>query len=179
MHGRAGLEPAGTNLRGPYIAPEVASAGRLSEQADMYALAMVLMEHCPKRQRDCFDPVLRECLRPAPADRPRSALDMATRLRTCKPPHHRFRAIVKWTALAFASAVFVYGIVMFGSFMARRSDIRKCCADPIAAKAELDTADAYCAHGDMTNAVRHLRAAAFLGSEEATNRLKALRLRSR
>ena len=86
---------------------------------------------------------------------------------------------MKWTALAVASAVFVYGIVMFGSFMARRSDIRKCCADPIAAKAELDTADAYCAHGDMTNAVRHLRAAAFLGSEEATNRLKALRLRSR
>ena len=163
----------------PYIAPEVASAGRLSEQSDMYSLAMVLLEHCPKRQRDCFDPVLRECLRPAPADRPRSALDMATRLRTCKPPHHRFRAIVKYTALAFASAVFIYGIVMFGSFMARRSDIRKCCADPIAAKAELDTADAYCAHGDMTNAVRHLRAAAFLGSEEATNRLKALRLRSR
>ena len=79
----------------PYIAPEVASAGRLSEQSDMYSLAMVLLEHCPKRQRDCFDPVLRECLRPAPADRPRSALDMATRLRTCKPPHHRFRAIVK------------------------------------------------------------------------------------
>ena len=163
----------------PYIAPEVASAGRLSEQSDMYALAMVLMEHCPKRQRDCFDPVLRECLRPAPADRPRSALDMATRLRTCKPPHHRFRAIVKYTALAVASAVFIYGIVMFRSFMTRRSDIRKCCADPIAAKAELDIADAYCAHGDMTNAVRHLRAAAFLGSEEATNRLKALRLRSR
>ena len=163
----------------PYIAPEVASAGRLSEQSDMYALAMVLMEHCPKRQRDCFDPVLRECLRPAPADRPRCALDMATRLRTCKPPHHRFRAIVKYTALAFASAVFIYGIVMFRSFMTRRSDIRKCCADPIAAKAELDIADAYCAHGDMTNAVRHLRAAAFLGSEEATNRLKALRLSSR
>ena len=163
----------------PYIAPEVASAGRLSEQSDMYSLAMVLAERCPPGLRDCFDPVLRECLRPAPADRPRSALDMATRLRTCKPPHHRFRAIVKWTALAFASAVFVYGIVMFGSFMARRSDIRKCCADPIAAKAELDIADAYCAHGDMTNAVRHLRAAAFLGSEEATNRLKALRLRSR
>ena len=148
----------------PYIAPEVASAGRLSEQSDMYSLAMVLLEHCPKRQRDCFDPVLRECLRPAPADRPRSALDMATRLRTCKPPHHRFRAIVKYTALAFASAVFIYGIVMFRSFMTRRSDIRKCCADPIAAKAELDIADAYCAHGDMTNAVRHLRAAAFLGS---------------
>ena len=86
---------------------------------------------------------------------------------------------MKYTALAFASAVFVYGIVMFRSFMARRSDIRKCCADSIAAKAELDIADAYCAHGDMTNAVRHLRAAAFLGSEEATNRLKALRLRSR
>ena len=86
---------------------------------------------------------------------------------------------MKYTALAVASAVFIYGIVMFRSFMTRRSDIRKCCADPIAAKAELDTADAYCAHGDMTNAVRHLRAAAFLGSEEATNRLKALRLRSR
>ena len=83
---------------------------------------------------------------------------------------------MKWTALAFASAVFVYGIVMFGSFMARRSDIRKCCADPIAAKAELDIADAYCAHGDMTNAVRHLRAAAFLGSEEAKEKLIRLRL---
>ena len=79
----------------------------------------------------------------------------------------------------FATLSFIYGIVMFRSFMTRRSDIRKCCADPIAAKAELDVADAYCAHGDMTNAVRHLRAAAFLGSEEATNRLKALRLRSR
>ena len=105
----------------PYIAPEVASAGRLSEQSDMYALAMVLMEHCPKRQRDCFDPVLRECLRPAPADRPRSALDMATRLRTCKPPHHRFRAIVKWTALAFASAVFytffIHGLESCDAFL--------------------------------------------------------------
>ena len=69
-----------------------------------------------------LDLVLRECLRPAPADRPRSALNMATRLRTCKPPHHRFRAIVKYTALALASAVFIYGIVMVGSFMARRSD---------------------------------------------------------
>ena len=69
-----------------------------------------------------------------------------------------------------------YGIVMVWSFMARRSDIRKCCADPIAAKAELDTADAYCAHGDMTNAVRHLRAAAFLGSEEAKEKLIRLRL---
>ena len=120
MHGRAGLEPAGTNLRGPYIAPAVASAGRLSEQSDMYSLAMVLAERCPPGLRDCFDPVLRECLRPSPADRPRSALDMATRLRTCKPPHHRFRAIVKYTALALASAVFVYGIVMFGSYHTRR-----------------------------------------------------------
>ena len=83
---------------------------------------------------------------------------------------------MKWTALAFASAVFIYGIVMFRSFMTRRSDIRKCCADSIAAKAELDIADAYCAHGDMTNAVRHLRAAAFLGSEEAKEKLIRLRL---
>ena len=68
---------------------------------------------------------------------------------------------------------------MFGSYQSRRSDIRRRRADTIAAKAELDTADAYCAHGDVTNAVRHLRAAAFLGSREAADRLEALRLRSR
>ena len=64
---------------------------------------------------------------------------------------------------------------------------RRDCFDPVLRltwphdyeRVSLHTADAYCAHGDMTNAVRHLRAAAFLGSEEAANRLKALRLRSR
>ena len=156
----------------PYIAPEVASAGRLSEQSDMYALAMVLLEHCPKRQRDCFDPVLRECLRPAPADRPRSALDMATRLRTCKPPHHRFRAIVKYTALAFASAVFIMTI----SRQLKRFDVWRRIPSTIRSNAHCYGGRVLLERGDVTNAVKHLRAAAFLGSEEAKEKLIRLRL---
>ena len=158
----------------PYIAPEVASAGRLSEQSDMYALAMVLMEHCPKRQRDCFDPVLRECLRPAPADRPRSALDMATRLRTCKPPHHRFRAIVKYTALAFASAVFVYGIVMLGSYHTRRERSQRLYPGEITAGAHYRSGCILLERGDVTNAVMHLNDAARLGNAKAKEMLRRL-----
>ena len=160
----------------PYIAPEVASAGRLSEQSDMYSLAMVLMEHCPKRQLDCFDPVLRECLRPAPADRPRSALDMATRLRTCKPPHHRFRAIVKYTALAFASAVFVYGIVMFGSYHTRRERSQRLYPGEITAGAHYRSGCILLERGDVTNAVMHLNDAARLGNAKAKEMLRRLRL---
>ncbi len=52
---------------------------------------------------------------------------------------------------------------------------RRDCFDPVLRltwphdyeRVSLHTADAYCAHGDVTNAVRHLRAAAFLGSEAA------------
>ncbi|MBQ2629160.1 MAG: hypothetical protein IJG13_05720 [Kiritimatiellae bacterium] len=160
----------------PYIAPEVAIAGRLSEQSDMYSLAMVLLEHCPKKQRDCFDPVLRECLRPAPADRPRSALDMATRLRTCKPPHHRFRAIVKWTALAFASAVFIYGVIMFWSYVTRWERSQKLSPGEISAGSQYRSGCILLESGDMTNAVRHLRAAAYLGNAKAKEKLRCLRL---
>ena len=145
----------------PYIAPEVASAGRLSEQSDMYALAMVLLEHCPKGQRDCFDPVLRECLRPAPADRPRSALDMATRLRTCKPPHHRFRAIVKYTALAFASAVFIMTI----SRQLKRFDVWRRIPGTIRSNAHCYGGRVLLERGDVTNAVKHLRPVAKSAAE--------------
>ena len=158
----------------PYIAPEVASAGRLSEQSDMYSLAMVLLERCPKGLRDCFDPVLRECLRPAPADRPRSALDMATRLRTCKPPHHRFRAIVKWTALAVASAVFVYGVVMFWSFRARWESSQRLYPGEISAEAHYRSGCILLERGDVTNAVMHLNDAARLGNAKAKEMLRRL-----
>ena len=160
----------------PYIAPEVASAGRLSEQSDMYALAMVLLEHCPKGQRDCFDPVLRECLRPAPADRPRSALDMATRLRTCKPPHHRFRAIVKYTALAVASAVFIYGIVMVVSYQTRRESAKRLYPGEITAGAHYRSGCILLERGDVTNAVLHFNDAARLGNAKAKEMLRCLRL---
>ena len=84
----------------PYIAPEVASRGKLSVQSDLFALATILIERCPKRHRDCFEPVLRECLRPDPAERPGSAAEFAERLRTCRPPHHRFNAAAKWAGIA-------------------------------------------------------------------------------
>ena len=160
----------------PYIAPEVASAGRLSEQSDIYSLAMVLAERCPPGLRDCFDPVLRECLRPSPADRPRSALDMATRLRTCKPPHHRFRAIVKYTALALASAVFVYGIVMVVSYQTRRESAKRLYPGEITAVAHYRSGCILLERGDVTNAVLHFNDAARLGNAKAKEMLRRLRL---
>ena len=61
-------------------------------QSDLFALATILIERCPKPKRDCFEPVLRECLRPDPAERPGSAAEFAERLRTCRPHHHLRRA---------------------------------------------------------------------------------------
>ena len=46
----------------PYIAPEVASRGEISKQSDLYSLAMILIERCPEKLRDCFEPVLLEDL---------------------------------------------------------------------------------------------------------------------
>ena len=108
----------------PYIAPEVASRGKLSVQSDLFALATILIERCPKKLRDCFEPVLRECLRPDPTERPGSAAEFAERLRTCRPPHHRFKAAAKWAGVA-AMAVFVlYGIIASASYHYRRAQIR-------------------------------------------------------
>ena len=86
---------------------------------------------------------------------------------------------MKYTALAVASAVFVYGIVMFRSFMARWENSQRLYPGEITAGAHYRSGRVLLERGDVTNAVKHLRAAAFLGSEEATNRLEALRLRSR
>lgn len=89
----------------PYIAPEVASRGLVSVQSDLYSLAMILVERCPHRLRDCFEPVLSVCLRPNPTERPRDAAEVAQVLRTCRPPHHRFKAIVKWTTSTLGAVV--------------------------------------------------------------------------
>ena len=108
----------------PYIAPEVASRGKLSVQSDLFALATILIERCPKRHRDCFEPVLRECLRPDPAERPGSAAEFAERLRTCRPPHHRFKAAAKWAGIAVLAVFTLYGIIASASYHYRKAQIR-------------------------------------------------------
>ena len=86
---------------------------------------------------------------------------------------------MKYTALAVASAVFIYGIVMVVSYQTRRESAKRLYPGEITAGAHYRSGRVLLERGDVTNAVKHLRAAAFLGSEEATNRLEALRLRSR
>ena len=108
----------------PYIAPEVASRGKLSVQSDLFALATILTERCPKKLRDCFEPVLRECLRPDPAERPGSAAEFAERLRTCRPPHHRFKAAAKWAGIAVMAVLALYGIIASASYHYRKAQIR-------------------------------------------------------
>ena len=105
----------------PYIAPEVASQGKLSVQSDLFALATILIERCPKPKRDCFEPVLRECLRPDPAERPGSAAEFAERLRTCRPPHHRFKAAAKWAAWAVAMTALGIVVAALSSRLYRRT----------------------------------------------------------
>ena len=108
----------------PYIAPEVASRGKLSVQSDLFALATILTERCPKQERDCFEPVLRECLRPDPAERPMSAAEFAERLRTCRPPHHRFKAAAKWAGIAVMAVLTLYGIIASASYHYRRAQLK-------------------------------------------------------
>ena len=85
----------------PYIAPEVASRGELSPQSDIYSLAYVLRQHCPESLIDTLDPVFRFAQDSDPTKRPRTAADCATLLRNARPPHHRFRTVVKWAAISF------------------------------------------------------------------------------
>ena len=120
----------------PYIAPEVASRGEVSARSDIYSLAMILIERCPKRLRECFEPVLGECLRPEPGDRPKNAALVAERLRTCKPPHHRFKVAVKWAAVAVAVGVVGLGAIMSGRTWQRRKELKAKYAAMIAARAE-------------------------------------------
>ena len=83
---------------------------------------------------------------------------------------------MKWTALAFASAVFIYGIVMFWSFMARWENSQRLYPGEITAGAHYRSGCILLERGDMMNAVRHLRAAAYLGNAKAKEKLRCLRL---
>ena len=120
----------------PYIAPEVASRGEISRQSDLYSLATILVERCPEKLRDCIEPVLRECLKPEPSDRPRSAAVVAEQLRHAKPPHHRFKAVAKWATVALAAGVVGLGAIMSGRTWQRRKELKAKYAAMIAARAE-------------------------------------------
>ena len=124
----------------PYIAPEVASRGEISKQSDLYSLATILVERCPEKLRDCIEPVLRECLKPEPSDRPRSAAVVAEQLRRAKPPHHRFKAAAKWTAIALAAGVVGLGAIMSGRTWQRRKELRARYAPLIEARARAEKA---------------------------------------
>ena len=143
----------------PYIAPEVASQGKLSVQSDLFALATILIERCPKPERDCFEPVLRECLRPDPAERPGSAAEFAERLRTCRPPHHRFKAAAKWAGIAVGTALVAYGVIAAMTYGNRRGKMLALKEREIQAQAEYVSGIGCKDLGDLTNAVRLLERA--------------------
>ena len=100
----------------PYIAPEVASRGELSPQSDIYSLAYVLRQHCPESLLDTLDPVFRIAQDPDPSKRPRTAADCARLLRNTRPPHHRFKAVVKWLALV----AIAYWVIMTSIYLHQR-----------------------------------------------------------
>ena len=83
---------------------------------------------------------------------------------------------MKYTALALASAVFVYGIVMFGSYHTRRESSKRLYPGEITAGAHYRSGCILLERGDMTNAVMHLNDAARLGNAKAKEMLRRLRL---
>ena len=139
----------------PYIAPEVASRGEISKQSDLFALATILIERCPEKLRDCFEPVLRECLKPEPGERPPSAAVVAEHLRRAKPPHHRFKAAVKWAAAALAT----YGLIAAATYAYRRGKMLKQEDREIQSYAEYVAGEGCKALDDPTNAVYFLERA--------------------
>ena len=161
----------------PYIAPEVASRGEISKQSDMYSLAMILIDRCPEKLRDTLEPVLRECLKPEPGERPPSAAVVAELLRRAKSQHHRFKAAAKWTAIA--GGVILLGLVAVntGLYFFRRAAVERKYGDRIEMKVNRRSGLAFLERGDLTNAVRRLRIARQLGSQEAAAKLEELRLR--
>lgn len=99
----------------PYIAPEVAREALFSEQSDIFSLARVLHEHCPKKRlMKCFGPVLMQAMDPDPKDRPGSAAELAERLRTCRAPHRRLLIVCGTLLIGFVS--FVVGMAGVGMF---------------------------------------------------------------
>ena len=94
----------------PYIAPEVAREALFSEQSDIFSLARVLHEHCPKKRlMKCFGPVLMQAMDPDPKDRPGSAAELAERLRTCRAPHRRLLIVCGTLLIGFVAIV---GVMM-------------------------------------------------------------------
>ena len=143
----------------PYIAPEVASRGEISKQSDMYSLAMILIERCPEKLRDTLEPVLRECLKPEPGERPPSAAVVAELLRHAKPPHHRFKAAAKWTAIAGGTVVVAYGLIAATTYTYRHYKMLTREDREIQAQAEYVAGMGCKALDDPTNAVRLLERA--------------------
>lgn len=139
----------------PYIAPEVASQGILSEQSDIYSLARILLEHCPKGLKTCFEPTLTEAMSPAPKDRPSSASELAERLRTCRAPHHRFRSVFR--ALTICTTIFL--LCMVGSYLYRATHTSKRVKELMAIETLVRTGVYNYQNCDFGNAFRNLDAA--------------------
>ena len=83
---------------------------------------------------------------------------------------------MKYTALAVASAVFVYGIAMFRSYHTRRESSKRLYPGEITAEAHYRSGCILLERGDVTNAVMHLNDAARLGNAKAKEMLRRLRL---
>ena len=83
---------------------------------------------------------------------------------------------MKWTALAFASAVFIYGIVMVVSYQTRRESAKRLYPGEITAVAHYRSGCILLERGDVTNAVLHFNDVARLGNAKAKEMLRCLRL---
>lgn len=135
----------------PYIAPEVASAGLFTEACDVFSLAYILNERCPDELRECFGPVLFDAINRPWNERPK-ARHLAERLRTCRPPHHRFKAVAKWTGVVVAAFLAVLGLAS----LYRDKMVRDRHRLNIQTESDFKTAIADYRRGDYANAVKYL-----------------------
>ena len=147
----------------PYIAPEVASRGELSPQSDIYSLAYVLRQHCPKGLLDTLDPVFRIAQDSDPSKRPRTAADCATLLKTARPPHHRFRTVVKWGGLILLGLlvcatlmITLYSLIASSANKHRETLIFEKEHDSLDVASDLIVARDELAVGEITNALNRL-----------------------
>lgn len=144
----------------PYIAPEVASRGELTPQADIYSLAYVLREHCPENLLDTLNPVFRTALDPDPSGRPHSAAACAVLLENARPPHHRFKTVVTAISNGILRGWLWYVIVMALVFVFRWAHVWHRRQADIVEGSELKAARECFRRGDYSNEVRHLHRAA-------------------
>ena len=170
-----------------YRAPEVLTDGKVSVLSEIFSIGMTLHDLCREREKPLFGDFFRYATATDPIVRPQSLSILRTLLISAAAQHRqqvaaesrlpKFKAVVKWAAVAVATILFVLVTVNTGLYFYRRAEVERKYGDRIAMKVHLRAGLKLYERGDMKNAVRHLRLAERLGSKEAKAAIKEIQLR--